>query len=481
MKEKFRYVEPENRKKILLLCDDIRVSSGVGNMAKEIVAGTAHHFNWVNVGAAVKHPDQGKVFDVSPDIDKVAGIDNSSVKIYPNSGYGDMSLLRRMIDLENPDAILIFTDPRYWAWLFDAEREVRSKIPIFYLNIWDNYPAPMYNRPYYQSVDLLMAISKQTKLINETVLGEEAKDKIIKYVPHGINQKHFFPIDKSSEDAATLQAFRREIFGDKEYEFVLLYNSRNIRRKNTSTTMMAYKIFCDMIGPEKAAKTAFILKTEKSSPHGTDLEAVRNQLFGDEHNIYFLEQKISTPQMNLLYNVADATILLSGNEGWGLALTESISTATPIIATVTGGMQDQMCFLDENAKWIEFSEDFPSNHKGRYKNSGPWAFPVFPQAQTLVGSPTTPYIYDDIVTDIDAANQILKVYNMSAEERSEAGELGRQWIQSDEARMTAEKMCQNVIESCDEAFDNFKPRKSFELTKIEELPKLKVTHKLYDY
>ena len=44
MKEKFRYVKKEDRKKILLLCDDIRMHSGVATMAREIVVGTAHHF-----------------------------------------------------------------------------------------------------------------------------------------------------------------------------------------------------------------------------------------------------------------------------------------------------------------------------------------------------------------------------------------------------------------------------------------------------
>ena len=76
------------------------------------------------------------------------------------------------------------------------EREVRGKMPIFWLNIWDDYPAPMYNKSYYESVDVLMAISKQTKNINEIVLGTKAKDKLIKYVPHGINTRAFLSIKK---------------------------------------------------------------------------------------------------------------------------------------------------------------------------------------------------------------------------------------------------------------------------------------------
>ena len=44
------------KKKILLLSDDLRMSSGVGTMSREFVMGTVHHFDWVQVGGAIKHP-----------------------------------------------------------------------------------------------------------------------------------------------------------------------------------------------------------------------------------------------------------------------------------------------------------------------------------------------------------------------------------------------------------------------------------------
>ena len=50
------YIPKDKRKKILLLSDDIRTQSGIGTMSREIVLKTAHHFNWVNLGGAVKHP-----------------------------------------------------------------------------------------------------------------------------------------------------------------------------------------------------------------------------------------------------------------------------------------------------------------------------------------------------------------------------------------------------------------------------------------
>jgi aspartyl-tRNA synthetase len=74
---------------------------------------------------------------------------------------------------------MLITDPRYFEWLFMIENEIRRHTPIIYLNIWDDYPAPLYNKAFYESCDALLAISKQTKLINELVLGEKAEGKVI--------------------------------------------------------------------------------------------------------------------------------------------------------------------------------------------------------------------------------------------------------------------------------------------------------------
>ena len=68
----------------------------------------------------------------------------------------------------------LITDPRYFTWLFQIENEIRSKIPIAYLNIWDDYPAPAYNKEFYESCDALLGISKQTVNINKLVLRDRS-------------------------------------------------------------------------------------------------------------------------------------------------------------------------------------------------------------------------------------------------------------------------------------------------------------------
>ena len=62
------YIPRDQRKKILFLSDDIRLHSGVGCQSRNIVLNTAHRYNWVNLGAAIKHPEAGQAFDISADI-----------------------------------------------------------------------------------------------------------------------------------------------------------------------------------------------------------------------------------------------------------------------------------------------------------------------------------------------------------------------------------------------------------------------------
>lgn len=476
------YIAKADRKNILLLCDDIRMHSGIATMAREFVVNSADRFNWYQLGAALRHPEAGKVFDLSADINKQIGIEDASVFVEPSNGYGDAQKVRNLIKQHKPDAIFIFTDPRYWTWLFEIEREIRSKIPIFWLNIWDDYPAPRYNESYYDSVDLLMAISKQTKNINEIVLGEKAKNKVIEYVPHGINDKVFYPITKDSKDYSAFLDFKKELLKGKEKDFIVFFNSRNIHRKRPADTIFAYSLFCNMIGKDEAKKTGMIMHTAASDPNGTDLRAVKEAFCDSEYmDVFFSQDKLSPQQMNLLYNVADLTVLLSSNEGWGLSLTESMLAGTMIAANVTGGMQDQMRFEDGEGKWIDFTPDFPSNHRGTVKQCGDWALPIFPSNISIAGSPQTPYIFDDRCTPEDAAKAMYDAYMLGKTQRDTYGMKGREWAMSSEAQMTAETMTNNIVKCMNKGFDNFKPRNSFEVIKIKNIEPKKIQHKLIGY
>ena len=472
------YIPKDKRKKILLMCDDIRVHSGIAHMGRELVINTAHHFNWVNLGGAVKHPEAGQRFDLSEDTSKQAGIEDASVMLYPTDGYGNPDLVRQMIQMEKPDAIFILTDPRYWTWLFQMENEIRRHIPIVYLNIWDDYPAPLYNKEFYESCDALFGISKQTVNINKLVLGDKAKYRMIEYVPHGVNENNFKPLAEDVLGSKEFTEFKNQMFQGKEIDFVVLFNSRNIRRKQIPDTILAFRHFVDGLPKEKAKKCLLLMHTQPVEEHGTDLNAVIELFCSEDHiNVHFTGGMLDPSRMNWLYNLADTCILLTSNEGWGLCLTEALVTGTPIIANVTGGMQDQMRFVKDGV-WMDFDKDFPSNHRGTYRKHGEWALPVYPTSRSIQGSVPTPYIWDDRCDAEDAAQMIEELYLLGNTERKRRGEAGRKWATGPEAGFTSKIMGERIIKHMDTLFSTWKPREKYELILAGEVAKKKIVHKL---
>jgi glycosyltransferase involved in cell wall biosynthesis len=459
------YIPKEQRKKILFLADDMRVTSGIGVMTREIIEGTCHRYNWAHVGAGVQHPEAGKVVDVSTALSKETGVDDAYVRIYPYNGYGDSRLIRQLIEIEKPDAILHFTDPRYWIWLYQMEHELRQKMPILYYNIWDDLPFPMYNKEYYMSCDSLFSISKQTYNINKNVLGPE-NPRHLAYIPHGINTKRYHPLPVGDEK---MLETRKRLFGDAEVDYVVFYNSRNIRRKQTSDIIYAFNVFMSKLTPEQRERVRLVLHTQPVDDNGTDLPRVIRDVTPDiEKYVVFSPNRTEYDYLNHLYNIADVTINMSSNEGFGLGTCESIVAGTPIIVNVTGGLQDQCGFMDEEGNYLDpeihFTKDWGSNHDGRYKKHGDWAFPMFPTNRSIQGSPMTPYIFDDRASFDDAAARMMEVYLLGREERKRRGELGRQYALN-HGKFTAEHMCNSFIENIDKGITNWVPRKRFTLEK----------------
>jgi len=147
-----------------------------------------------------------------------------------------------------------------------------------------------------------------------------------------------------------------------------------------------------------------------------------------------------------------------------------------IIGNVSGGMQDQMRFENEKGEWIDFDENFCSNHFGTYKKHGEWVVPVYPSNMSIVGSIPTPYIFDDRADFRDIANAIEEVYNLSPEERERRGAKAREWVTSKESMQSATSMAKNVIDGVEETFAKWKPRKKYELIKINKAPRKKALH-----
>jgi glycosyltransferase involved in cell wall biosynthesis len=459
------------KKKILLLSDDLRMSSGIATMSKEIVLGTVHKYDWFQVGAAIKHPDQGKILDISEDLKARTGVQDANVRILPWDGYGNADLIRQLLNTERPDAILHFTDPRYWTWLYDMEHEIRQNVPILYYSIWDDLPDPLYNRNYYESCDWIGCISRQTYGITKRLTSLTDKptwkpheDWRVKYVPHGINSEVYKPTDVSQE-------FRSEILGGKEYDFVFYWSNRNIRRKQPGDVIMAYKDFCDRIGPEKASKVALLMHTQPIDENGTNLHEIVRVLAKD-CNVIFSDKRRAVEELNLLLNIADCTINIAGNEGFGLTTAEAVMAGTPIIVNVTGGLQDQCGFRFKDSGELLVAEDYikiGSLHDWREWEDkitwGEWVYPIWSRAKTLAGSVPTPYIWDDKIDVYELANKMLEVYETPKETLSQNGLKGRDAFIG-EMGLSHTNMCNKMIDGIETVFENWAPRQRYEIFKV---------------
>lgn len=293
----------------------------------------------------------------------------------------------------------------------------------------------------------------------------------LKYIPHGIDINIFKPLSEEELNSSEFLDFKKTILGDKEYDFILFFNSRNMRRKQIPDSIYAWKLFMDKLTKEQQDKCLFILHTQPIDDNGTDLPVVIEYFMGKNANLKISPGRLHPKFLNYFYNIADLQILISSNEGWGLSLTEALAAGTPILANVQGGMQDQMGFKNENGDWLDFSKSVPSNHNGTYKNHGEWAFPVFPNNKSLQGSPLTPYIWDTRCSPEDVANKLHVAYTYGRKRLKEMGLKGREWITQSEVGFTSERMAERLIESMDYIFENWKPKERYELINATSLNK----------
>ena len=276
---------------------------------------------------------------------------------------------------------------------------------------------------------------------------------------------------------------RKRLFGDNDVEFIMLHNNRNIRRKMTSDVILSFKfMYNDMLKEDgnsnRADKLRLLLHTNSIDDNGTNLKAVISDLCPEiEHLVLITDAKFSSEELNAIYNLSDVVLNIASNEGWGLSSTEAMITGTPIINNVTGGLQDQCRFETEDGSWIKFDKDFASNHGKVFTKHGEWVKPVYPASVNLQGSVPTPYIFDDRCNTRDVSTAMREWYDTPKEEREQKGMKGREWAMSDEAKFTAEHMCNSIGNAIDTVLDNWKPLPRFTTYNVQqELENNKIKH-----
>ena len=171
--------------KVLTLSDHPLSPSGVGTQTKYVCEALlkSGKFEIISLGGAIKHQDY-RTMKVDPY--------GEEWRIIPVDGYGTQEMIRSILRTEKPDILWFMTDPRFYGWLWEMENEIRPLVPMVYYHVWDNYPAPFFNKKFYISNDKICAISKLTR----DIVSEVAPEIKLNYVPHAVDSNFFKPITR---------------------------------------------------------------------------------------------------------------------------------------------------------------------------------------------------------------------------------------------------------------------------------------------
>jgi glycosyltransferase involved in cell wall biosynthesis len=373
--------------KILTISDHPLSPSGVGTQTRYVIEAllSTGKFEVISLGGAIRHANYNPV--------KLEEW-GDTWQIIPVDGYGTQEMIRSILRTEKPDILWFMTDPRFYVWLWDMENEIRPLIPMVYYHVWDNFPTPMFNRKYYLSNDKICAISKVT----HQIVKEAASEVNLEYVPHAVDSNIFKPLDVEQ-----INKIREQHLNEDKDRVVFFWNNRNARRKQPGSLLFWFKKFLDKVGHDKAQ---LIMHTDPKDPHGQDLELIINHLGLDtDRQVLLSVQKIEKSDLAVMYNMVDCTINISDAEGFGLATLESLSCGTPIIANMTGGLQEQ----------IRLGSDLVG-------------IPLIPESKAVIGSQDVPYIYEDRISEKQFVSALEKMFVMTREERREMGLNGREHV-----------------------------------------------------
>lgn len=369
--------------KVLTISDHPLSPSGVGTQTRYVIEALLKtgNFQFNSLAGAMHHDNYTPVKTEEWKDDWV---------IYPIDGYGDPDTIRSLLRTYKPDIVWFMTDPRFYIWLWEMEDEVRSMVPLVYYHVWDNYPYPTFNQHYYDSCDVIATISKVTDDIVKTV----SPDTESVYIPHAVDSEIFKPLEKDVIQKARLDA------GIKPEQTLFFWNNRNARRKQSGSLIFWFKDFLEKVGDTSAM---LIMHTSPKDEAGQDLEAIVHQTGLVNGQIKFSTVKIPPHQLAMMYNMADCTVNIADAEGFGLSSLESLSCGTPVINTMTGGLQEQ---VTDGENWFGIG--------------------IEPASRAIIGSQQIPWIYEDRLSGDDVVAAFIKMHEMSDEERTTLGAAGRE-------------------------------------------------------
>jgi len=406
----------QKKKKILVLSDHAMSTSGVGTQTRHLINGLLKKNEWTfrQFGAAMKHSDYKTVHI------------NDDFVIKPIDGFGNRDLIRLTLATEKPDLVFIFTDPRFFIWLWEMEDEIHQVCPIAYWHVWDNEPFPKFNEKLYDSTDTINCHSYLTyKMISENLPNKPR----VNFIPHAVPEEIFHRLTDSE-----IKKHKQKILGvGKEDHFVAIWNNRNARRKRPGDLLFAWKKFLEKTENKDAI---LIMHTDPHDKEGSNLFILSEEL-GIKDSVFFSRERLGFDKINILYNISDVCVNISYSEGFGLSTLEAMQTGIPIIAVKTGGLTRQVV-----------------DHRDGSINGV--ALDV--SMKTLAGSQGVPYIYEDYASIDDISSALYDVYSYDNETKRKMSKKVMEYVRSEfNLQTTVDLWHDSLNDTIDNWKNDYKP------------------------
>jgi len=411
------------KKKILIISDHALYSSGVATQTKYLIAGLIKtgKFKFLQLGAAIKHENLNTV--------KV----NDDFIILPINGFGDRKLIRSVLIEYKPDALILFTDPRFFNHIFEMEDEIHQICPILYWHVWDNRPTPYFNKSFLESIDAINCHSYLTYMMCKEMYPEKTN-----FIPHAVPKSIFYKLDEES-----ISKNRESILGKNKDKFVFLWINRNCKRKRAADLLHAWKLFDEKVKSLYGKNdSVLIMHTDPKDREGYNLIELNNY-FKTSDTVLFSVEKVDANNINILHNISDCFINISCNEGFGLGTLESMMCGNPIIAAKTGGLIRQVInHKDHSINGICLDIDFT----------------------TIVGNQEIPILYEDYVSIQKVSDAFFEMYKKDKQEIKEIGDRAMNYVHEE---FDYDKTINLWSDSLNYTIENWKKNyKRFEVLKI---------------
>jgi len=410
------FIKPVKKHKILMLSDHQLAPSGVGVQSRFLIENLVKKgtYTFRCLGGAIRHKSYDTIA-VNPDF-----------MVKPVDGFGTKEMIRELLITERPDAMILFTDPRQFIWLWEMEDEIHQICPIIYWHVWDNDPFPKYNAPWYASCDVINCLSQKTYDLVKPNFPDKTN-----YIPHAFPKNVFFPMPQEEIDK-----LNKENFKERADWFKCLWVNRNAVRKMPGDVLAAWKDFVDDLEARDGHRKALlVMHTDPNDREGPNLLAITEEL-GLQDNVWFSAEKLDFPQMNVLHNLTDTLLNVAKNEGFGLSTLISLQCGKPIVALKTGG---------ETSKVVD---PLDGSELGAA---------IEPAVRTLVGSQQVPYIYEDIASHADIVKGLFKVYDMTDADKDAMRKKATDYVQR---AFNFDKMIEDWDASIVKGIEDFKAAKA---------------------